>query len=78
MSSTNVNEKNFFLEKNRMDSFKSWPFSGREKCSIKKVNFVFVRLCVKNENYPDINAKQFFFVLLFSSRCALSDLIYGI
>lgn len=41
MPSTTANQHNFFLEKNRMESFKSWPFSDRQKCSIQKVIYYF-------------------------------------
>lgn len=32
--------KNYFLEKDRKSSFKSWPFTERHACSIIKVCFL--------------------------------------
>lgn len=40
MPSANVAPKKYFLEKDRVESFKWWPFSDRQKCSIRKVIYL--------------------------------------
>lgn len=37
-ATTQSNVKKYFFEKDRLESFKSWPFSDKAKCSVKKVN----------------------------------------
>lgn len=38
MPQTQTLDECFLLEKNRLASFKSWPFTDKQKCSIKKVS----------------------------------------
>lgn len=55
--------KKYFLENDRIESYKSWPFSNEQKCSVKKVTSyeiakrnvshikICVCLCVSIRNY---------------------------
>lgn len=52
--------KHYFVEKDRVASFKSWPFTERHDCSITKVGcmlyfyydlFIFKRILLKNTKH---------------------------
>lgn len=60
-SSTEIPSKHF-LEKDRKNSFKSWPFTERQKCSISKVKL----LCVRCMNLESL-------ISMLNLRCQFMD-----
>lgn len=57
MPAISENPKHYFLEKDRKASFKSWPFTERQGCSITKVDSKFFI--------------DFFFTFLRENHCLL-------
>lgn len=46
--------KHYFVEKDRVASFKSWPFTERHDCSITKVGcmlYFYKRILLKNSKH---------------------------